>query len=70
MTNYDFSRSLLGLILPEEETVREYLTYAQGDLPRLTTEMERLAAVLAKSLADLALSLRNPGCAQRHIPSA
>jgi ATP-binding cassette subfamily F protein 3 len=41
-----------GLILPEDEPVSAYLERAQGDLPRLTAEVERLAAALAANPAD------------------
>jgi sulfate-transporting ATPase len=41
-----------GLVLPEDEQVGAYLDRAQGDLPRLTAEVERLAAALAANPAD------------------
>ncbi len=41
-----------GLVLPEGETVNAFLARAQGDLPRATAEVERLAADLAESPAD------------------
>jgi ATP-binding cassette subfamily F protein 3 len=41
-----------GLILPEDERVSAYLERARGDLPRLTAEVERLAAALAANPAD------------------
>ncbi|MBN2086195.1 MAG: ABC-F family ATP-binding cassette domain-containing protein [Anaerolineales bacterium] len=44
-----------GLILPEGETLAACLDRAQGDLPRLTAEVERLAAALAGSPADKSL---------------
>jgi ATP-binding cassette subfamily F protein 3 len=44
-----------GLVLPEGETLAAYLERAQGDLPLLTAEVERLAAALAGSPADTSL---------------
>ncbi|MGB7539309.1 MAG: ABC-F family ATP-binding cassette domain-containing protein [Anaerolineales bacterium] len=44
-----------GLVLPESETLSVYLERAQGDLPRRTAEVERLAAALAESPADTSL---------------
>jgi len=44
-----------GLVLPEEETLGEFLTRAQGDLPVLSAEVERLAAALAESPKDKTL---------------
>ncbi len=44
-----------GLVLPEGETFGEFLAYAEGDLPRLSVEVERLAAALAESPEDKAL---------------
>jgi ATP-binding cassette subfamily F protein 3 len=41
-----------GLVLPEDEQVSAYLERARGDLPRLTAEIERLAAALAANPAD------------------
>jgi ATP-binding cassette subfamily F protein 3 len=41
-----------GLILPEGETVGAFLIRAQGDLPRLTADVERLAAGLAEAPGD------------------
>jgi ATP-binding cassette subfamily F protein 3 len=44
-----------GLVLPEGETAGAFLARAQGDLPVLTAEVERLAAALAESPEDKAL---------------
>jgi macrolide transport system ATP-binding/permease protein len=47
-----------GLVLPEEETLGEFLTRVQGDLPVLSAEVERLAAALGPDAAGR-------GCARR-----
>jgi ATPase subunit of ABC transporter with duplicated ATPase domains len=44
-----------GLVLPGDETVGAYLERAQGDLPRLAAEVERLAARLASAPEEKAL---------------
>jgi ATP-binding cassette subfamily F protein 3 len=41
-----------GLILPEDATIAAHLERAQGDLPRLSAELERMAAALAACPAD------------------
>jgi ATP-binding cassette subfamily F protein 3 len=41
-----------GLILPEGETAGGYLARAQGDLPQLAAEVERLADALARTPDD------------------
>ncbi|MBN1438817.1 MAG: ABC-F family ATP-binding cassette domain-containing protein [Anaerolineales bacterium] len=44
-----------GLVLPPDETLAGYLDRAQGDLPRLTAKVERLAAALAQLPGDTSL---------------